>query len=123
MEIQQNSIDSKTDRIFSSLKQVGRIVLTISSLLLLLSIISLLIYRGECFTIYSNAGFIIWPAIFVTIYSIIYSVLIIVTFLIYKAYKRNLIWSTIKKEIFFLMLTGLLMTIFYFLNVYTMENY
>lgn len=123
MGIKHNSTDLKTDRIFSSLKRVVRIVLTISSLLLLLSIISLLVYKGECFTIYSNAGFIIWPAIIVTIYSIIYSLLTIVAFLIYKAYKRHLIGSTIKKEIFFLILTGLLMTIFYFVNVYTIENY
>jgi hypothetical protein len=123
MEIKQNNIDLKTDRIFSSLKRISRIVLAISSVLLFLSIISLLVYKGECFSIYSNAGFIIWPAIIVTIYSIFYSLLIIITFLIYKAYKRQLSWLKIKKEILFLIVTGVLMTVFYFLNSYTIENY
>jgi hypothetical protein len=100
-----------------------RIVLIISSLLLFLSILSLLVYREECFSIYSNAGFVIWPAIVISIYSIIYSLLTMIAFLIYKAYKRDFIWSTIKKEIFFLIITGVLMTVFYFVNVYTIENY
>lgn len=123
MKINQNSINLKSDRIFLFLKRVARIVLTTSSILLILSIISLLVYGGECYSVYSNAGFIIWPAVIVSIYSIVYSLLIIITFLIYKAYKRHLIWSTIKNEILFLILTGLLMTIFYFVNRYIIENY
>nr|WP_315238979.1 hypothetical protein [uncultured Flavobacterium sp.] len=123
METNQNSINLKTDRIFSSLKRVARIVLTTSSILLLISIISLLVYRGECFSVNSNAGFIIWPAVIASIYSIAYSLLTIITFLIYKTFKRHLIWSTIKTEILFLILTGLVMAIFYFVNAYTVENY
>ncbi|RZJ48865.1 MAG: hypothetical protein EOO44_19395 [Flavobacterium sp.] len=122
METNQDSINLRTDRIFSSLKKVSRIVLTISSILLLLSIISLLVYRGECYNVNSNVGFIIWPTIIVSIYSILCSLLTIIIFMIYKAYKRLLIWSTIKNEILLLMLTGLLLAVFYFLNVYTIEN-
>lgn len=123
MEINQNSINLKTDRIFSSLKRVAIIVLTSSSILLLISIISLLVYREECFSVNSNAGFIIWPTVIASIYSIAYSFLTVITFLIYKIFKRHLIWSTIKPEILFLIMTGLLMAIFYFVNAYTIENY
>lgn len=123
MEINQNSLNLKSERIFLFLKRVARIALTTSSVLLILSIISLLVYRGECYSIHSNAGFVIWPAVILSIYSITYSFLIIVTFSIYKAYKRHLIWSTIKNEILFLILVVLLMTIFYFLNRYIIENY
>ncbi|WP_431244208.1 hypothetical protein ACQ9BO_07545 [Flavobacterium sp. P21] len=123
METNQNSINLKFDKIFSSLKRVARIVLAISSILLIISIISSLVYKGECFSIYSNAGFMIWPAIILSIYSIVYSLLIIVIFLVYKVYKRHLIWATIKSEILFLILTGLLLTIFYFVNSYMVKNY
>ena len=117
MAIHQNNTNLKADRIFSSLKRVARIVLIMSSLLLLVSIVLLLVYRGECFSIYSNAGFVIWPTIVISIYSIVYSLLIIVAFLIHKAFKHDLIWSTIKKEILFIIVTVVLMTVFYFVNV------
>ena len=123
METNQNSINLKTDRIFSSLKRVARIVLTTSSILLLISIISLLVYKGESFSVNSNAGIIIWPAVVASIYSIAYSLLTIITFLIYKAFKRHLIWLTIKTEILFFNSDRLFMAIFYFVNAYIIKNY
>ena len=120
MEINQTT--SKKDRILASLKRITRIILLISSAFLLISTILLLVYGRQCFSIYSHTGDIIWPTIIVTIYSLLYSVIVIIASLIYNAYNRHPIWSLLKKEILFLILTGILMTIFYFVNGYTISN-
>ena len=117
-----NQTTSKTERIFALLKRVARIVLAISSTLLLISTILLLAFGGQCFSIHSHVGDIIWPAIMVTIFSLFYSVIVIIASLIYHINKRHSIWLLIKNEILFLILTAILMTIFYFVNSYTISN-
>ncbi len=123
MEINQTIINSKSDKIFASLKRVSRISLIISSALLFISVILLLVYKGECFSFSSKIGSVIWFAILVAIYSIFYSLIVIVVFFIYQIYKRHLFWSLIKREIVLLILTSILMAIFYFVNFYTIKNF
>ena len=121
MEINQTT--SKTDRIFGYLKLIARITLTISSTLLLTSTVLLLVYKEQCFSLYSHAGDIIWPTIIISIYSLLYTFTVILVFFIYKTYQRNITRTSIKKEILLFILTGLLLTIFYFVNNYTVSNY
>ncbi len=121
MEI--NQIISKPDLILGYLKLIARIALTISSALLFTSTILLIVYKGQCFSLNSHTGDIIWPTIIITGYSLLYSLIIILAFLIYKTYKQNLTWTSIRKEILLLILTGLLLTIFYFVNSYMVSNY
>lgn len=120
--METNQILSKPDRIFGYLKLIARIMLKISSTLLLISIVLLLVFKGQCFSLYSHAGDIIWPSIIITIYSLLYSSIIILGFFIFKTYRKNLIWNSIKKEGFLFILTGLILTIFYFVNHYTISN-
>lgn len=121
--METNQATSKTERVFDWLTRVSRIILLISSTLLIISIISLLIFRRQCFSIHSHAGVIIWPAIMITIFSLLYSAIMIIVSSIYHISKRQPLWAIIKKDVLFIILTGLLMTIFYFLNSYTISNY
>ena len=121
MEINQTT--SKTDRIFGYLKLIARITLTISSTLLRTSIALLLVYKGQCFSLYSNTGEVIWPTILISVYSLLYSFVMILVFVIYKTYQGNLTTALFKKETLLFILTGLLLAIFYFLNNYTINNY
>ena len=114
---------SKTDQILGYLKLVARITLTISSTLLLTSTVLLLVFKEQCFSLYSHAGDIIWPTIIISIYSLLYSFIVILVFVIYKTYQRNLTRKSIKKEILLFILTGLLLTIFSSVNSYTVSNY
>jgi hypothetical protein len=120
MEI--NQVVSKTDRIFGYLKLIARITLSISSTLLLISTVLLLVYKEQCFSLHSHAGDIIWPTIIISIYSLLYSFIVISVFVIYKTYQRNLTQASIKKETLLFILTGLLVTIFYFVNSYNVSN-
>lgn len=121
MEINQTT--SKPDRIFGYLKLIARIMLTISSTLLLTSIVLLLVYKEQCFSLHSHTGDIIWPTIIISIYSLLYSFIVIWVFVICKIYQPNLPRASIKKEILLFILTGLFLTIFYFVNSYTVSNY
>lgn len=123
MTIDQNKPNLKTERTYGCLILIARIALTISSTLLLTSIILLLLYKGECFSIYSHAGDIIWPTIIMTIYSLFYSFIMLLVFVIYSAHRRNFAWASIKKETLLFTLTGLLLTIFYFVNSYMISNH
>jgi uncharacterized integral membrane protein len=116
-------MSSKTDRIFSYLKLAARILLIISSLLLLLSILLLFVYEEECFNVNSGVGDIMWPTIVASIYSVAYSLLVILSSLLYYANGRQGIWPLLKKEILLLVLTGILIAVFYFANRYFISNY
>jgi hypothetical protein len=112
---------SKTDRIFNSLKQIARIVLVISSVMLLTSIVLLLLYGRHSYNIHSPVGDIIYPTVIVTIYSLFYSVIVILASLLYYKPKKDFIWPLMKREILLFLLTASLMTVFYFLNSYTIS--
>jgi hypothetical protein len=112
---------SKTDRIFSSLNRICRIALLISSLMLLTSIVLLLVYGVRSYTFDSPVGEIIWPTIIVSGYTLFFSVIMILASLFYYKPKKRLIWSFMKREIALFLLTGCLMTVFYFLNSYTIS--
>jgi hypothetical protein len=121
MEI--NQATSKTDRIFGYLKLIARITLTISSTLLLISTVLLLVYKEQCFSLHSHTGDVIWPTILISVYSLLYSFVMILVFVIYKTYQGNLTTALFKKETLLFILTGLLLAIFYFLNNYTINTY
>jgi high-affinity Fe2+/Pb2+ permease len=119
----KKTLTTKTDRIFSYLKLAARILLIISAMLLLLSIIFLFVYQEGCYYVHSNIAFIMWTAVIMSFYSGFYSILIIAASLIYHINKKQRIWPIVKKEILLLMLTGILMTVFYFVNDYYIGNY
>ena len=95
--IELNQTISKKDRIFACLKLIARITLTISSTLLIISTVLLLIYKEQCFGFHSLEGDIIWPTIIISIYSLLYSGVMILIYVLYKTYQRNLILASIKK--------------------------
>jgi hypothetical protein len=90
--------------------------------MLLASIVLLLMYGERSYTFDSPVGEIIWPTIIVTGYTLVFSVIMILASLWYYKPKKEFVWSLMKREIAFFLLTASLITVFYFLNNYTLHN-
>jgi hypothetical protein len=89
--------------------------------MLLTSIVLLVLYEERSYTFGSPVGEIIWPTIIVTVYTLVFSVIMILASLWYYKPKKDFVWPLIKREIALFLLTTCLMTVFYFLNSYTIS--
>lgn len=89
--------------------------------MLLTSIVLLLMYGERSYTFDSPVGEIIWPTIIVTGYTLVFSVIMILASLWYYKPTKEFVWPLIKWEVLLFLMTGCLMTVFYFLNSYTIS--